>query len=99
MRRPTSGGEGLVMRPSRTSRNCSHTPSEVGTSTGSQPSFSLYCASKKAPQAPVRNIPSVPKTRISEAQEGEVLPQALSVTNVPERSRAMTTPVMSTGRP
>ena len=33
MRRPTSGGQGLGSEPSRTARNCSQTPSEVGTGT------------------------------------------------------------------
>ena len=33
MRRPTSGGQGLGIRPARTAKNCSHTPSDSGTLT------------------------------------------------------------------
>src|SRR5688572_30253869 len=42
IRSPTSGGDGLGMRPLRTSRNCSHTPSDGGTGMGAGGSSPVY---------------------------------------------------------
>src|SRR5215207_2691980 len=56
MRSPTSGGEGLGMRPLRTSRNCSHTPSDGGTGIGIGGWSPVYCTPRVSPQIPVCRI-------------------------------------------
>jgi hypothetical protein len=55
------------MVPARTAINCSHTPRDAGTATGTNSEEPFHCTSSFSPHTPVRNIASLQKTWICES--------------------------------